>query len=99
MFGVTLAEVMGRPDHDNHNIPIVVEKAVEYLYNNRADTVQGVFRLSGSTQQIQALRKQFDTGEKFLGILWEFSTIFPKIHLHDFIKKLANFDEENVGEN
>jgi len=53
---------MGRPDHEHRNIPIVVEKTIEYLYKCNANTVQGIFRLSGSTQQITSLRKQFDAG-------------------------------------
>ncbi|PRP85319.1 RhoGAP domain-containing protein [Planoprotostelium fungivorum] len=63
VFGVTLGEVMGRPDHDSHKIPIVVERSVQYLYRCHANTIQGIFRLSGSSQQIQALRKKFDLGE------------------------------------
>ena len=75
VFGVTLGEVMGRPDHDSHKIPIVVERSVQYLYRCHANTIQGIFRLSGSSQQIQTLRKKFDMGEndlfELIDLIWD----------------------------
>eukprot|EP01117_Protostelium_nocturnum_P012309 TRINITY_DN4530_c0_g1_i3.p1 TRINITY_DN4530_c0_g1~~TRINITY_DN4530_c0_g1_i3.p1 ORF type:complete len:485 (+),score=157.96 TRINITY_DN4530_c0_g1_i3:89-1543(+) len=62
VFGASLEEVMNRADHENHQVPIVVEKSIQYLMNTNANTVQGIFRLSGSTQTVQQLRKDFDNG-------------------------------------
>jgi len=63
IFGIPLAEVMKRPDHQQLEVPIVVEKCVKYLLEKKAGNVQGIFRLSGSNVRVQQLRKEFDKGE------------------------------------
>jgi len=41
-----------------------VEKCAKYLVEHKCNTVQGIFRLSGSQTHIQQLKKEFDRGDK-----------------------------------
>ena len=61
IFGATIEEVMGRPDHDNAEVPWVVENCIRYLAENDVHIVTGIFRLSGSSKVITDLRKDFNT--------------------------------------
>jgi hypothetical protein len=76
LFGTSLEDIMERPDHAQYEVPIIVEHAVSYLIEKKCkllpipagiklflgNTVQGIFRLSGSNQLIAQLRQQYDKG-------------------------------------
>eukprot|EP01103_Thecamoeba_quadrilineata_P012785 TRINITY_DN3383_c0_g1_i1.p1 TRINITY_DN3383_c0_g1~~TRINITY_DN3383_c0_g1_i1.p1 ORF type:complete len:477 (+),score=79.39 TRINITY_DN3383_c0_g1_i1:168-1598(+) len=61
MFGASLEEVLALENNPT-GIPTVVEKSVQYLLQ-RATRVEGIFRLSGSSTNIDEIRKAFDRGD------------------------------------
>jgi len=63
IFGTPLDEILGRPDHTDYEIPIVVDKCIKYFKEKEANNVQGIFRLSAGATMIQELKKAFDRGE------------------------------------
>lgn len=55
-----MEEVASRPTSKNH-IPQIVTKTISYLYNS-ALTLEGLFKVPGSTVIVEQLKKQFDSG-------------------------------------
>lgn len=66
VFGVSIEEVISRPDHVSLGleIPIVVHQTTRYLLDHKAASIEGIFRLSGNLQQVQNMKKQYDKGEE-----------------------------------
>eukprot|EP00744_Colponema_vietnamica_P005349 GILI01007846.1.p1 GENE.GILI01007846.1~~GILI01007846.1.p1 ORF type:complete len:421 (+),score=138.84 GILI01007846.1:86-1264(+) len=60
VFGVLLEKLQERTGRE---VPPLVEHAIAYLEKNAMD-LEGVFRLPGSTAQVQALKQQYDDGEE-----------------------------------
>jgi len=69
IFGISLDEVLERNDHQNLEVPIVVEETINCLIKKQANKVEGIFRLSGNQQHVQQLKKAFDRGLSSLGLL------------------------------
>lgn len=61
-FGVDLARQL---DRDDREVPLVVEKCVEFLENGSdALTTAGIYRVPGSTAIVTQLRREFVCGEQ-----------------------------------
>jgi len=62
VFGVPLSEVV-LYSNSQSGLPIVVEKCIEYILQ-KGTLIEGIFRLSGSSVQIEELKTAFDRGEE-----------------------------------
>ncbi|PTU19216.1 hypothetical protein P175DRAFT_0461729 [Aspergillus ochraceoroseus IBT 24754] len=63
VFGIPLAEAVQycAPQGANADLPAVVYRCIEYLKAKRAESEEGIFRLSGSNIVVKALRERFNT--------------------------------------
>lgn len=60
MFGIPLTKLMQR---DGHEVPLVVVKCVEAVESLGLKSV-GIYRVSGTSTQIQRLKNDFDRSKK-----------------------------------
>ena len=62
VFGVPLAEAVefARPADADTELPAVVYRCIQYLTARNAVAEEGIFRLSGSTTVIRALKERFN---------------------------------------
>ena len=69
VFGVDLVTLKeaGVAFDDERNVPKVVVTCVEFLLGGDRRAEQGIFRLAGDHQRVQALRDSVDQGEGRLG--------------------------------
>jgi len=63
IFGTPLEEVLSRPDHVQMAVPIVIEQTVQYLIENKATKIPGIFRFNGEKNDVQKLKEKYDKGE------------------------------------
>ncbi|KAJ5077633.1 rho/rac/cdc gtpase-activating protein [Anaeramoeba ignava] len=56
LFGINL-------DNNSTRIPIVIQDTVEHLMKNDNIDAEGIFRISGSSIQIQELKRKYDNGK------------------------------------
>lgn len=61
VFGVSLEEILARPEEANHEIPDFLDHIFRYL-QQRALKAEGIFRISGDSLHIQTLKTSFDKG-------------------------------------
>eukprot|EP01104_Vermistella_antarctica_P016260 TRINITY_DN5516_c3_g1_i1.p1 TRINITY_DN5516_c3_g1~~TRINITY_DN5516_c3_g1_i1.p1 ORF type:complete len:654 (+),score=153.37 TRINITY_DN5516_c3_g1_i1:208-2169(+) len=62
LYGIPLAEAVELNVFTSSGLPIVVEKCTEFLLESAID-VEGIFRVSGAANAVNALKKAFDRGE------------------------------------
>ena len=69
VFGVDLVTLKeaGVAFDDERNVPKVVVTCVEFLLGGDRRAEQGIFRLAGDHQRIQALRDSVDQGAREIG--------------------------------
>lgn len=60
VFGIPLDKL----EMNENGIPVFMEKVILYLVNNGLD-VEGIFRLSGNSKRIAALRELINKGEPY----------------------------------
>ncbi|ORX43361.1 RhoGAP-domain-containing protein [Piromyces finnis] len=61
VFGLSLAEAIAASKiKANYELPAVVYRCIEYLDANDAQNEEGIYRLSGSTSTIKALKDKFN---------------------------------------
>ncbi len=89
VFGVTLAESVAIAEIAN--LPAVVFRCIKYLETKHAETEEGIFRLSGSSAVIRALKDRFDA-EGDIDLLahdehWDLHAIAGLLKL--FLRELA----------
>ena len=67
MFGVSLEESLEIAEIAG--LPAIVFRCIQYLEAKKADQEEGIYRLSGSSAVIKALKDRFNNGEhaNFLG--------------------------------
>ncbi|KNC55652.1 uncharacterized protein AMSG_11674 [Thecamonas trahens ATCC 50062] len=62
VFGKSLASIY---DREHCEIPYVLRSIVSYLDAKEAHLMEGIFRLSGATSEVDKLHELFDRGEEF----------------------------------
>jgi hypothetical protein len=60
-FGVDLA---GQLERDDREVPLVVERCIEYIEKNGGLSTSGIYRVPGATTQVSLLRREFVMGEQ-----------------------------------
>lgn len=64
VFGVPLEEaVQVARIREGLELPAVIYRCVEYLEDKAAEMEEGIYRLSGSSNVIKALKDRFNTGK------------------------------------
>lgn len=62
VFGIPLEEIMKR-EEETMAIPAITEQLIRYIEQNGTD-IEGIFRIPGSTNDINRLRRNFDRGHE-----------------------------------
>jgi RalA-binding protein 1 len=62
VFGVSLEESLQVAEIAS--LPAIVFRCIQYLEAKKADQEEGIYRLSGSSAVIKALKDRFNNGEK-----------------------------------
>jgi hypothetical protein len=60
-FGVDLA---GQLERDDREIPLVVERCIDYIEKRGGLSTSGIYRVPGATTQVSLLRREFVMGEQ-----------------------------------
>ncbi len=60
VFGVSLEEAL--EVSQICNLPSIVFRSIQYLESKKADQEEGIYRLSGSSAVIKALKDRFNNG-------------------------------------
>lgn len=61
MFGVSLEESLDVAEIGG--LPAIVFRCIQYLEAKKADQEEGIYRLSGSSAVIKAMKDRFNNGE------------------------------------
>jgi len=72
VFGVSLAQLLGREDHHGKSVPDFLVSAVDIIKQHGA-SLEGIFRISGSASELHSLKSQIDAGIIFHRIGYEMS--------------------------
>jgi Rho GTPase-activating protein 1 len=81
IFGAPINDIMDRIDHEDRQVPLVVEHCTEFLLSNDAARAEGVFRLCGSASGVQQLKQFYDEGQQLL--LYRADCEAPVLPPHD----------------
>ena len=80
VFGVSLEESLEIAEIAG--LPAIVFRCIQYLEAKKADQEEGIYRLSGSSAVIKALKDRFNNGETLRAFLWHLEALltltFPR---------------------
>jgi len=61
VFGVSLAQLLGREDHQGKSVPNFLVSAVDIIKQHGA-SLEGIFRISGSASELHSMKSEIDAG-------------------------------------